>query len=79
MELENFEKAKKIKEELNEMLRLNGFCNNSSTHITLGQLNSSNEWESMRLPKFAKEGTICYIKNIINARIKELEQQFKEL
>lgn len=79
MELENFEKAKEIKEELNEMLRLNSFCHNSSTHITLEKLNSSNNWESIRLPELVKEETICYIKNVINARIKELEQQFKEL
>ena len=79
MELENFEKAKKIKEELNELLILNSFCNNSSTYITLGKLNSSNNCESIRLPKLMKEGTFCYIKNIINARIEELEQQFKEL
>jgi hypothetical protein len=79
MELENYEKAKEIKKELDEVLRLNGFCNNSSTHITLEKLDSSNNWESIRLPKLVKEGTICYIKNIINARIEELEQQFKEL
>ena len=79
MELENFEKAKEIKEELNEMLRLDCFCNNSSTHITLEKLDSSNNWESISLPKLVKERTICYIKNIITARIEELEQQFKEL
>lgn len=79
MELKNFEKAKEIKEELNEMIRLNGFCNNSSTLIILERLNSANEWESIRLPEFVKEGTICYIQNIINARREELEQQFKEL
>jgi len=79
MELENFEKAKEIKEELNEMLRLNGFCNNSCTHIILEKPDSSNNWESIRLPKLVKEGTICYIKNIINARIEELEKQFKKI
>jgi hypothetical protein len=79
MELEDFEKAKEIKEELSVMLRLNGFCNNSRTQITLGKFNSLNEWETIKLPNLVEARIICHIRTITNTRIKELEQQFKEL
>lgn len=79
MELENFEKAKEINEQLDGLLRLNSFCNNSSTKISFGKLDSSNQWESIRLPEDIKDEVLNFIKGSIGAKIIVLEQQFKEL
>ncbi len=79
MEQSKFEEAKKIKEQLDGLLRLKSFCYNSDTKIHLEKIDSVNDWDSIRLPKNIRDEVIIFIKDAINTKIIELEQQFKEL
>ena len=74
MELEKFKKAEAIKENIDELLKMYRFFNNINTHITL-----SNEWDNMLLSEDLRAPALDYLKKVTEERIKELEQQFKEI
>ena len=79
MEQSKFEEAKQIKEQLDGLLRLKSFCYGGRTEILLEKLDSSNDLQSIRLPKYIRDEAIIFIKGIIDTKRIELEQQFKEL